>query len=659
MNIKLFGTLGVIASGGAPVQVTGAKTQGLVAYLALNLDMPPTRDRVMTLFWGDRSTEQARQSLRQAVAKLRRMLAEEPADTLISDDERVGFNPERVAVDVDLFHKLARSADPQDAQRALELMSGPLLDGVFGRSAEFEGWLALERSRAATVASALFERVAEHHLKAGELARALDTARRLIALDPLRDRSQMLLIQILAQSGERAAAIKQYNDYVATLRKELAIGAGPALQRLMHEIRAEGFTAVADAAEPAAPARHAAPGIEGGRPGVAVATFSASSPGPGQDGFVEAISQDIATNLARFRWLDVRACAETGGTRLTAERLREMHAAAGVQYVVHGTLRTAGEHLRLTTHLVEVTTGRYLWVERYERTCADVFAVQNELSETIAASVEAELQRLAGRASRDVPFEMLDAWGAYHRGLAIQYEFSAETNADAQRHFRRAIELDPNFAAAYARLSYAMVISAIYFDAGDVPALLDEALRLAKISTRLDPDDAVGRFALGRVYLARGEYDRSLGELRVAIDLNPGMAQAYCGLGDSLAYAGEVDRAMDCFNEAVRISPSDPYRWAFLSYGATALLFRGDFEEAVSWASRAESVPNAHFWATAIKASALGHLGRTEEAQRAVGELRGRHPGISCDYVRERLFYLRDSAQVDRYVSGLAKAGLA
>jgi tetratricopeptide (TPR) repeat protein len=252
----------------------------------------------------------------------------------------------------------------------------------------------------------------------------------------------------------------------------------------------------------------------------------------------------------------------------------------------------------------------------------------------------------------------MGAWECYHRGLAIQYEFNAKTNAESQRHFRRAIELDPHFAAAHARLSYAMVISAIYFEADNVSTLLDEALDLARQSCRLDPDDAVGRFALGRVYLARGEYDRSLEELHVAVELNRSMAQAHCALGDSLAYAGDLEKALPCFEEAVRLSPSDPYRWAFLSYGATALLFMGRYEQAVEWASRSEAVPNSHYWATAIRTSALGHLGNTNDAAQARADLEARRPGITCDFVRQRLFYLRDSSQIDTYVDGLKAAGL-
>ena len=119
-----------------------------------------------------------------------------------------------------------------------------------------------------------------------------------------------------------------------------------------------------------------------------------------------------------------------------------------------------------------------------------------------------------------------------------------------------------------------------------------------------------------------------------------------------------MDDAIGCFEEAVRISPADPYRWAFLSYGATAFLFKGAYDKAVEWASEAAAVPNAHYWPTAIRASALAHADRMDEAREAVAKLVELRPGITCDFVRERLFYLKDEAQIDAYVSGLAKAGL-
>jgi tetratricopeptide (TPR) repeat protein len=125
-----------------------------------------------------------------------------------------------------------------------------------------------------------------------------------------------------------------------------------------------------------------------------------------------------------------------------------------------------------------------------------------------------------------------------------------------------------------------------------------------------------------------------------------------------MAYSGQLDDAIHCFEEAVRISPSDPYRWAFLSYGATAFLFKGDYGSAAKWAAEAESIPNSHYWPTAILASALAHMGEMEKAGKAVSHLKTLRPGIDSAFVRSRLFYLKDPDQVEIYVSGLHKAGL-
>ncbi len=662
IHIDLFGKLQVSGSEGRSIAISGAKTQGLIAYLALNTELPPSRDRLMALFWGDRFTEQARQSLRQAISKLRRVFSPEGGDVILVEDDRVGLNPAKVVVDVDRFALLARDPSAEKAIEAVSLLKGPLLDGLFGQQAEFDDWIASERQRVATQAGKIFERAAKEHVRSGRVSEAIATARKLIALDPLRDASQIILIRILAQSGERAAAIQQFNAYNETLQRELGVGAGPDLMKLMTEIRSETFARVVEVPEAQpddapAPVPESKP-RENERVRIAVVPFATLAPGAEQEMFVEGLSQDITTNLSRFRWLDVHASLSLEGPRLTAADMAQLGKELGLNYVVHGSLRTHGKNLRLTVQLADPASGRYQWVERYDRVTDDIFDVQDELSDTIAASIEAELERAAGNEARLQDTEDMSAWDNYHRGLAIQYEFSAKTNAEAQKFFRRAIEMDPNFAAAYGRLAYALVISAIYFEAENVPELLDEALALARKSCQLDHDDAVGRFALGRVYLARGEYDRSLTELKTAINLNPGMAQAHCGLGDSLAYSGHLDEAMDCFNEAVRLSPSDPYRWAFLSYGATALLFDREFEKAADWAAQAESVPNAHYWATAIRTSALGHLGEFERATSALAELKEKRPGITCDWVRERLFYLRDPDQVEIYVEGLRKAGL-
>ena len=661
ISINLFGKFSVLDENGNPISLTGAKTQGLVAYLALNTEMPPSRDRLMALFWGDRFTDQARQSLRQAIAKLRRTFDIAEGDVLLTEHDRVGLNPDIVTVDVDRLAEIVHDPSPEAALRGVGLLTGPLLDGLYGQQPEFEDWIASERQRFSAMSLKVLERAAELELQNGKTDEAIALARRMVSLDPLRDASQIVLIRILAQHGERSGAVQQFNAYEALLQRELGVGAGPELLKLMDEVKGEGLsTNMSDAAFPLASPPEPEPLTPAVSEGtsVAVVPFATLNTDEGYRLFAAGLTEDITTNLSRFSWLDVKASVEHHGPRLTSAEMSALGQELGLDFVVHGSLRGLGTKLRLTLQLAEPKSARYVWVTRYDREFDDLFSLQDDLADTIAASIEAEIERLAGRSARETAFDEMSAWDCYHRGLAIQYEFDSDTNLAAQKHFRRAIELDPNFGLAYARLSYAMVISAIYFEAEDVKKILDEALEIAQTAARLEPEDAVARFVRGRVFLAQGEYDRSIADLQAAIELNPGMAQAHCGLGDAMAYSGRLDRAIGCFEEAVRISPSDPYRWAFLSYGATALLFKGAFEDAAKWAAEAESVPNSHYWPTAIRASALAHLERTKDAADAVASLERQRPGITRDFVRSRLFYLRDPEQIDLYVSGLQKAGL-
>lgn len=656
-EIRLFGKFEVVAADGTPIAVAGAKTQGLIAFLAMNMGMPPTRDRIINLFWGDRFTDQARQSLRQAIAKLRRILPDGDRALLVEHD-RIAFNPEAVRVDVDRFTELADDGSSESALDAVALLRGQFLEGFYGQQPEFEDWISSERQRINELSCTLLERAAALELKNGNVAQAKDYARRVTQLNPWSDGAQAVFLRLLAQDGERAQAIQHFQVYERTLQDELGVGVGQELTELMAQIRGETLaTPITTPTAPAADPRMT--GVADGQTSIAIVPFAWMASEADNGFLVDGLVEDMSTKFSRFSWLTIKAGGSTHGARLTGAEMSELYGEMGIDYLIHGSLRSQGNRFRLTVQLADPRDGRYLWVERFDRSTDDLFALQDELSDAVVGSLEAALEQLAGRNTRSLALEEMSAWECYHRGLAIQYEFDAATNSEAQRHFRRAIELDPNFGLAYARLSYAIVISTIYFEADDVPALLDEALELAQSASRLDPDDAVVRFALGRVRLARGEYDQSISHLKSAIELNPNMAQAHCGLGDSMAYAGDLDAAMSCFEEAVRVSPNDPYRWAFLSYGATALLFRGDYPEADAWAAEAESMPNAHYWPTAIRASALAHAGRMDEAQASLERLLEMRPGITCDFIESRLFYLRDHGQLDTYVSGLRKAGLA
>ena len=647
-TIKLLGGFRVVDRSGQAVSVPGAKQQALLAYLALNAGKPIRRDRLMTLLWGERFDEQARQSLRQALTKIRK-LAPDGLQLLQTDGDTITFSADLVVVDAIEFERDADNEAADACERAAALYEGELLDGLIAKETTFEEWVSGERARLSALACAVLERAARLQQSGGNADAAITTAQRLVKLDPLRESSHRLLMQIFAETGQRTAALKQYTACAAILSVELGVEPDTETKRLLNTIRQPG-----PGQEPAAESGPAAATVTH-QPALAVLPISHRSDDAEAATLARGMSEELVAALTGHRWLSIMR-RFTGDA--PPEQLFGVAREEGADYGLEGSIRMRSGRFRLNIQLIDLRTGRYIWAQRYERELDDVFAAEDEIVREIAGTVEPEIAAAESRHAREKDEANLDAWDYYHLGLAAQYEFSRASNLEAQRLFRKAIAVDSGLAAAHARLAYAMVLGAIYFDATPVETILEEALQLARAAARLDDQDAVAHFAIGRTLLARGDYEPSLRELEAALALNPTFAQAHCALGNSLAYAGRLDEAIPCFQEAMRISPHDPYRWAFLTYGAMAFLFRSDFESAAQWAYNAVRVPNAHYGAHVALVAALGHLGRAEEATSVIGELLALRPGFSCRIARQRLFYLKDQRQVELYIDGLRRAGL-
>ena len=246
--------------------------------------------------------------------------------------------------------------------------------------------------------------------------------------------------------------------------------------------------------------------------------------------------------------------------------------------------------------------------------------------------------------------------GFLHLGMKYLYKSTREDNEEAQRLFRRAIDLDAGLAEAYAWLSYAIVLNMLYFDADPDDDRLKDAVTLAMKAVELDDQDALNHFAYGRALLATKAYHDALAELESAAALNPSLAVVYCGLGDSLAYEGRIEEAIPYFEKAIGLSPL--IHNAGRSYRALAHLFAGQFQSAVEWSHRATRVPHCHYWPFVHRVSALGHLQQVEALQTAKAELLQRKPEVSCKWARRRLFFIKNPAHLDLYVEGFLKAGI-
>ena len=458
--------------------------------------------------------------------------------------------------------------------------------------------------------------------------------------------------------GGRFVSDSALSSRIKTARQ--IIGDDGKQQRLIRTVHGRGFRFVGEvhATEPSAfPAPSSTP--PSSQPSVAVLPFENLSSDPDQGYLANGLTQDIGNILARHRWLQVLSVNALRPFLAQANLYQALGQEAGVDYVVEGSVRRAGERLRVATALVSTERGQTHWSESYDRAVADVFALQDEIATTIVSRIEPEIGQAERQRVVQLPPRDLHAWECFHLGVDQFFKFTADANVKAQALLQQSRSLDPQFAEAHDWWAYSVVLGMVYWNTAVSQEALDEALRAAEQAVQTDNRNAVLYTLMARVRLARGEYSAAIRENQRAIELNPALASAHCGLADSLAYEGRLDESIATFEHVIQLSTNDPQRWAFFTYGALAMIFQGDYERAVQWCDEAMLLPNRQYWTLAHKMVALAHMDRLPEAQVVQRELMGENPAFDLAFVREKLFYLKRADQLEVYLAGLARLGFS
>ncbi|MFQ5939902.1 MAG: tetratricopeptide repeat protein, partial [Alphaproteobacteria bacterium] len=394
------------------------------------------------------------------------------------------------------------------------------------------------------------------------------------------------------------------------------------------------------------------------RPSIAVLPFDNMSGDPEQDYLADGISEDLITALSKIRWFFVIARNSSFTYKGQAVEVTQVARELGVRYVLEGSVRKAGGRVRITAQLVDATTGKHVWAERYDRDLADIFELQDEMTQTIVAAVEPELGAAERERALSKPPENLDAWETYQRGLWHMWSYTKDDNAKAPHLLRRAHELEPGFAAAYAHEAYSHYLNVIMGWAEDPDNTLAAGMAAAKKALALDDKDAVAYVAAGRLHMMLGEHDASIAALETSLTLNPNFAQAYYGLGFALTLAGRLEDALDNFAKAERLSPRDPLLWGFMVLHALACILSHEYEAAVHWAQKTIQIPRATgHWPYAALAAALAHVDQMDEARAAVQAALEQRPDLSLSYLKKTL-PTKHPGGLDPYLDGLRKAGL-
>jgi TolB-like protein/class 3 adenylate cyclase/Flp pilus assembly protein TadD len=392
------------------------------------------------------------------------------------------------------------------------------------------------------------------------------------------------------------------------------------------------------------------------KPSIAVLPFANMSGDPEQEYFADGITEDIITALSQNRWFFVIARNSTFTYKGRAVDVKQVARDFGVRYVLEGSVRKAGQRVRITGQLIEAESGNHLWAERFDRDLADIFSIQDEITERVVAAIEPEMLLVEGKRAARKSAANLDAFDSYMRGLWHFHQLTAEDSRQALTWLRRAIELDPRLAQAHAFLARTLNAAVWYGWSQDPEREIAEACEAANRAVTLDDRDPYCHYALCLLSFLTRRYQQALSEAQRAIDLNPNFALGYFGLGWVRIYIGHFAEAIDPLLRCTRLNPNDPQLGMFMGIIALAHYHQQNYEEAAHYAERGLRGRRVYFVLRTYLAT-LGQLGRTEEASAIRAEMERMQPGYAKLHWSLTNPYA-DPAHQAHLADGLQKAGV-
>jgi TolB-like protein len=393
------------------------------------------------------------------------------------------------------------------------------------------------------------------------------------------------------------------------------------------------------------------------RPAIAVLPFVNMSGDPEQEYFSDGISEDIITALSKLRWFFVIARNSSFVYKGKSVHMKQVAEELGVRYVVEGSVRKGGDRVRITAQLNDVATGSHLWAERYDRGLADVFAVQDEITEAIVAAIEPQLYAAESfRAQRKAP-DSLDAWDLVMRALSHYWRLTRQDNVVAQALLEKATAIDPHYGQALGVLAASHTFCA-HMGWEDMATVAPIAERAALAAILADSEDPWAHYALGCVHLFARRFDDSLAEFELALRLNPNfsLAQGYYGL--TLSYCGRWEDGDLAARRALRLSPRDPFSAIYYGVDAYAHFVGRNYEEAMRLAREGIRQRSDFVGAYRVLAASAGMAGQSEVAAAALQGLRRAQPNVSLAWIASQM-PIKQDADREHYLEAFRRAGLA
>jgi adenylate cyclase len=391
------------------------------------------------------------------------------------------------------------------------------------------------------------------------------------------------------------------------------------------------------------------------KPSIAVLPFVNMSDDPEQEYFSDGITEDLITDLSKVSGLFVIARNSTFTYKGKSVNVQKVGRELGVRYVLEGSVRKAGDRVRITAQLVDATTGGHLWAERYDRDLENIFALQDEVTQQVVSVLAVKVTEdddIIQSCKCKQPCNIA-SYDAYLRGLQYLSHFTKEANAQAREMFEKSIDLASDFALAHSRLGDTHLNEWIFGWTQD-PQSLEQAFELAKMTIALDDSLSEPYNLLGHVYLWKGQHEEAIAELRKATSLDPNNADGFAGLGSILNWAGRPEEALGMLKKAMHLNPTYPVYYLWSLGHAYFLMER--YETAVEAFKKAVNL-NPNFQPTRFfLAACYSSLERQTDAAGAA-EVIKINPKFNLEHYAKTLPY-KNKADKEHYIAALRKAGL-
>ena len=651
LRLRLMGHMAIEDSLGHVTLPRTRKARAILAILAMANPRPVLRLNLTALLWSQRQNEQARASLRQAVHELQDVLDGAWGHLLHAERHYLTLQGTGLSVDV-----LGLTDTSRVGIEAIRQFQNPLLEDLAGLDPAFDRWLTEERGRLNRTALVLGESMLAEQ---ADIAAALELANELLTIDRGHEGVWRAVMRRHADAGDRQAARLAYEQCRAARAELGQPGLSPETEELLARIGAtvspQPYTEVA-----AVPADGFAWTRRSGiRLGVLpLRLIDPTHPGHA-DGLALGLVEELTTSLSRFRWLSCVPGSALSANSRDSDTASKLWDGIEADFVLDGTVQRGGNKVRVLIRVIDArSAGEVVWARRFDREGNDTLALQDELAAEIVAQVEPELLMREGERRGTWPVRTLSANDLVLKAIPVIYRLDRDGYKDAGARLEEALLLDPNHASAHAWFAYwhLFLVGQGWADDPDTSARRSEML--AGRAVTLDPGDARALTLAGhvRAFLTKRPREACVLHDR-AIALNPNLALAWALSGLALSYLGQHEDALIRARQAIRMSPSDPHSFFFDTAIIIPYLLLGDFEKAVDYGRRSVELNPGYSASYKVYLSALGHLGRANEAANVLTRLLALEPDLTVDTAVARSPFTVPE-DLACYAEGLRRAGM-